>query len=190
MWWFSPQLSQSRLLFAGRLLAVIACLLPLALTSCGFHPLYGKDSYNATVQNDLASVEILPLKDRTGQLVHNALLTNFNPLGEPTKARYRLLTNVIVGESQQALRKDDTATRNRITYSVAFYLYENNAAVMTGSFSQMFSYDFLDQHYANVSADDDIHRRAAQSVADEIRNRVAAYFAKAAEVKAKSGSGH
>jgi hypothetical protein len=56
--------------------------------------------------------------------------------------------------------------------------------VLSGSFSQLFSYDFLEQHYANVSAADDIHRRAAQSIADEIRNRIAAYFAKAAEMKA------
>jgi LPS-assembly lipoprotein len=176
--------------FAGRLLIVIACLMPLALTSCGFRPLYGKESYDATVEDDLASVQVLPIMDRTGQLVHNALLTDFNPYGEPTKPRYRLVTAVTVGVSQQALRKDDTATRNQITYNITFYLYENNARVMTGSFSKWFSYDFLEQHYANVSAADDIHRQAAQAVADEIRNRVAAYFAKAAEVKAKSSSGH
>ena len=36
-------------------------------------------------------------------------------------------------------------------------------------------------------AQDDIRRRAAQAIAEEIRNRLAAYFAKAAQVKAQSG---
>jgi LPS-assembly lipoprotein len=190
MWWFNPHFSVSPRGFASRKLAAAGIFLfPLILTSCGFRPLYGDKSYDKAVMSDLASVQVMPLQDRTGQLIHNALLTDINPNGEPSKPRYQLVTTASNSESQQALRKDDTATRNKIVYSVTFYLYENNARVLSGSFSQMFSYDYLEQHYANISAEDDIHRRAAQSIADEIRNRVAAYFAKAAEVKAQSGNG-
>ncbi|PKU21781.1 LPS assembly lipoprotein LptE [Telmatospirillum siberiense] len=168
------------------LATAVLCLGVLLLTSCGFHPLYGKDSYNAAVMSDLASVQVSPLVDREGQLIHNALLTDLNPRGESAKARYRLVVTPTISETQQALRKDDTATRNLVTYGVTYWLYEGSTRVLSGSFSQMFSYDFLEEHYANISAADDIHRRAAQSIADEIRNRLAAYFAKAAEVKAQS----
>ncbi len=164
------------------------CLVPLVLASCGFRPLYGNYSYNAAAMDDLASVQVLPLVDREGQLIHNALLTDFNPRGEPSKPRYRLAVTPALTETQQALRTDDTATRNLVTYNVTYVLYENNTRVVAGSFTQMFSYDFLEEHYANISAADDIHRRAAQSVADEIRNRVAAYFAKAAEMKVRTSS--
>ena len=189
MWWFKAKrrafsacLADGKAARAG--LVAFICLIPLALNSCGFRPLYGKNSYNPSVMSDLASVEVMPLPDRTGQLVHNALLTNLNQDGEPSKPRYRLVNLVSITESQQALRTDDTATRDKVTYNVSFYLVEKNVRVLSGSFSQLFSYDFLEQHYANVSAADDIHRRAAQSIADEIRNRIAAYFAKAAEMKA------
>lgn len=172
---------------SGRwLAAVILCLGPLLLASCGFRPLYSKDSFNPAVMSDLASVQVAPLADREGQLIHNALLTDLNPRGESAKPRYRLVVSSGITETSQALRTDDTATRNLVTYTVTFWLYEGSSRVLSGSFSQMFSYDYLEEHYANISAADDIHHRAGQSIADEIRNRLAAYFAKAAEMKAQS----
>jgi LPS-assembly lipoprotein len=171
-----------------RTTAALLCLLTLALASCGFRPLYGTNSYNVAVLDDLASVEVVPLGDRGGQLIHNALLTDLNPRGEAIRPRYRLQVSPSLSESQQALRTDDTATRNLMTYSVSYWLYEGNTRVLVGSFVQMFSYVFLEEHYANISAADDIHHRAAQSIADEIRNRLAAYFAKSAEVKAQSAN--
>lgn len=168
------------------LAAVAVCLAPLLLASCGFRPLYGKDSFNPAVMRDLASVDIQPLENREGQLIHNALLTDLHPRGDGAGYRYRLHVMPSITETSQALRTDDTATRNIVTYSVTFWLYEGSTRVLAGSFTQMFSYDFLEEHYANVAAADDIHHRAAQAIADEIRNRLAAYFAKAAEVKAQS----
>ncbi|MDR3439592.1 LPS assembly lipoprotein LptE [Telmatospirillum sp.] len=138
--------------------------------------------------SEMATIQVMPLADREGQLLRNALLTDLNPRGEPVNPHYRLQVSLTINETQQALRKDDTATRNVVNYSITFWLYEDKTRVVTGSFSQMFSYDFLEQHYANISAADDIHHRAAQSVADEIRNRLAAYFGKAADVKAASGA--
>jgi LPS-assembly lipoprotein len=132
--------------------------------------------------DELASIQVMPLTDRQGQLLHNALLTDLNPKGEPIKPHYRLVISLSTTETQQALRQDDTATRDILNYSVTFWLYEDKTRVVTGSFSQMFSYDFLQEHFANVAAADDIRHRAAQATADEIRNRLAAYFAKAAEV--------
>ncbi len=174
MWW------------SRKLAILLACLLPLALASCGFRPLYGKNSYNSSVLDELASIDVAPLPDRGGQLIHNALLTDLNPRGEAAKPRYALAVLSNLSETQQALRTDDTATRNLMTYSVSFRLFEGKANILAGSFTQMFSYDFLEEHYANISAAEDIHRRAAQSIADEIRNRLAAYFIKAAEIKAQS----
>lgn len=188
MWWFSPHFRRTRRQSVHGLLMVMLCLSPLVLASCGFQPLYGKNSFNAAVMDDLGSVQVMPLADREGQLIHNALLTDLNPHGSSLTPRYRLVVTPSLTETQQALRKDDTATRNQITYNITFRLYDDKVPVLTGSFSQYFSYDFLEQHYANISAADDIHRRAAQSVADEIRNRLAAYFAKAAEMKAQSSN--
>jgi LPS-assembly lipoprotein len=166
----------------GTFLPLLALLLPLA--GCGFQPLYGKNSYDSAILDELASVRVSNLPDRQGQLLRNALVTDLSPKGESGHSRYRLDVRLGLTENQQALRKDDTATRDILTYSVNYYLYEDQTRLATGSFNQVFSYDFLEEHYANISAQDDIRRRAAQSIADEIRNRLAAYFARAAQVKA------
>lgn len=193
MWWFSGQASHSvpgswavRPAWLGRTAALLACL--LSLSACGFRPLYGQNSYDPNVLDELASIQVMPLPDRQGQLVHNALLTDLNPKGEPVHPRYRLQVITTTIENQQALRTDDTATRNIVYYTISFWLYEGQTRVNTGSFSQVYSYDFLPEHYANISAADDIQHRAAQSIAEEIRNRLAAYFDKAVEVKAASGT--
>ena len=48
------------------------------------------------------------------------------------KPRYQLVVNTLLNETQQALRKDDTATRNLMTYSITFWLYEEKTRVVGG----------------------------------------------------------
>jgi hypothetical protein len=57
-----------------------------------------------------------------------------------------------------------------------------------GVFNRMFSYDFLEEHYSNVSAADDIAHRAATAIAEEIRTRLAAYFAQNAKTRAAAAT--
>jgi LPS-assembly lipoprotein len=159
----------------------LPALLLLCLAGCGFHPLYGKDSDDASVLDKLADIRVDPMRDRQGQLVRNALLIALSPQGEPERPRYHLGVTWVITQSQQALRTDDTATREIDNYAVTYRLYEGATPVLAGTFSEIFSFDFLINHYANVSSENDIMRRAAESMAAELRNRLAGYFAKAAE---------
>ena len=165
---------------------LVPLVLLLGLTACGFRPMYGTKSVDPETVTELASVSIRPMDDRQGQLIHNALLTRFNPRGEPLKPRYDLWVTYTVSESQTALRTDDTATRNTLNYTLTYRLFENGVALAIGNVSKQVSYDFLTQHYADVSADQDMRRRASDMLADEIRNRIAAYFVRNAEMKAEA----
>ena len=168
---------------------LVPLVLMLGLAGCGFRPMYGTSSLDPASLDEMASIQIENIPDREGQLIRNALLTKLNPRGEPRKARYNLEVYYTLSESQQALRKDDTATRDVLYYSVRIYLYEGKTPLTAGVITKQLSYDFLEQHYANVSADDDIRRRAAEVIAEEIRNRLVAYFARRAEVLGSSGGG-
>ncbi len=169
--------------------ALLFPVLLLPLAGCGFHPLYGteSDSANPAVMNELASIQVAPLADHQGQMIHNALLTDLTPRGEAEHPKYILRIRVSLNDVQEAISTTYSATRDFLLYTINFYLYEGQTIVTAGSFSQSYSYDFLPDYYANVSTSDDLKRRAALAIADEIRNRLAAYFAKAAEVKTKSG---
>lgn len=168
--------------------ALAALLLVAGLGACGFRPLYGEHAANPVVSDELASVRVEPLRDRQGQLIHNALLTNLTPRGESEHPRYLLVVRPSITESQQSLRKDDTATRNVLFYHVGYYLYEGQTVLTAGTIDKVYSYDFLQEHYANISTQEDVQRRAATAVAEEVRNRVAAYFTKAAEVRAQAAT--
>ena len=169
MWWRRP----------------LALLFLLCLAGCGFRPLYGTGSAAAdpAVMDELASVDVAPLANHQGQMIHNALLTDLTPHGEAEHPKYVLRVNLVVNDVQQAISTTYSATRDFLYYTINYYLYQGSTIVTAGSFSQTYSYDFLPDYYANVSTSDDLKRRASLAIADEIRNRLAAYFTKAAEVK-------
>ncbi|HIJ38590.1 MAG TPA: hypothetical protein HPP80_06800 [Rhodospirillaceae bacterium] len=155
----------------------------ILLTGCGFRPLYGKNSYDPAILDELASITVQTLPDRQGQLLHNALLTNLTPRGEASMPRYVLRLLPQTTEVQQALRTDDTATRNAVFYNLRYFLYEGQTALTAGVIAETYSYDYLSEHYANIAAQEDVQRRAAAAIADELRNRLAEYFVKAYLVK-------
>jgi len=166
-------------------LCCLALSASLSLSACGFHPLYSKNSVDPQIAEELASITIEALRDRQGQLIHNALVKSLTPDGPPTKPRYHLTVAYSVNEAQQALRTDDTATRDVLYYTILYRLYEGSTIVTTGTFPKTFSYDFLQEHYANISAQSDINIRAAESICEEVRNRLAIYFTTAAKRRAE-----
>jgi LPS-assembly lipoprotein len=158
-----------------------AAVLSLGLGGCGFRPMYGTASNEPMVGDDLASISIDPIADRQGQLLHNALLTRLTPKGETQRPRYRLHVLLTMWESQQVIRSDATASRAADVYTASYNLVERDAkgsetVIAYGVVQRTLSYDFLTQHYADISAAEDIRSRAAEVIADEIRNEVAAYF--------------
>jgi LPS-assembly lipoprotein len=164
-----------------------AALLLLMLAGCGFRPLYGTHASDPYVGPELGSIYIAPLPDRDGQLVRNALLDAIDTKGEPSHPRYRLEITLTINEAQVALSKDETATRAQVSYAVAFTLFEGAVRLTKGSFSRVFAYDYLNQQYSNISAREDIRRRAAQEIATEIRNRMATYFIRAKKARDAAG---
>lgn len=172
MWWLRP---------------IIGAALLFALAGCGFHPLYGRKSTDPYLAQDLSSIHIVPLSERQGQLLHNALLSRLNPDGEPQHPRYQLEINLNSSDAQEALQTDNTATRDVVTFDVRYSLFEGHTEVTTGHFMRSFSYDYLQQQYSNITAAADTQRRAAEEIAQELRNRMAAYFDRAAQVRAQQG---
>jgi LPS-assembly lipoprotein len=163
-------------------------LLSVALTACGFHPLYSKNGADPNLREEFAGIQVDPLKDRQGQEIHNALIKTLTPDGPPAQARYHLFVTYQVTESQAALSTDETATRDVLRFLVLYKLYEGTTVLTSGTFPEIFSYNFLQEHYANVSAQEDIRARVSDQIAIEVHNRLAIYFTNAAEHKAAAAA--
>lgn len=171
MWWRRPPL---------------LLLAPLLLAGCGFRPLYGTSSGDPGVADELASIRVAGLPDRAGQLVRNALVTRLSPEGEPERPRYTLQLAVSAQDVAEAISADQTATRDEVIYRVSYNLFSGGTRVDAGQFIRVLSYDYLDQHYSNISAQQDVQARAAEVVADQIRLELAAYFVRGAQARAGS----
>lgn len=168
-------------------------LLPLLgvlfVAACGFEPLYAKKQNNNgwyfggefddSVTKEMASIDIELIAGRFGQLVRNNLLDLMTPLGAPKKPKYRLyvipLDKVI---TQQAMRRDITATRERIRYKVNYYLEHNGKKVLTGNSISFVSYDILSNPYSTTMAQKKTEDNAAKIIANDIALRLGAYFHK------------
>ena len=163
-------------------------ILSVALSACGFHPLYSKSGADPNLQEEMSQITVAPMRDRVGQEMHNALIKTITPEGPPSNPRYTLIVGYNLTESQAALASDETATRDVERYNVQYRLYEGSTILTTGTFPEIFSYNFLQEHYANVSSQEDIRSRVSDQIATEIHNRLAIYFTTAAEQKAKAAA--
>lgn len=148
------------------------------LTACGFRPLYGpQGGYDASLA-ELASVRILPIPDRIGQVLHNSLLDRLTPGGAPLNPRYRLGVSMVKQKEGLAFEKDESVTRINLTLSATYQLTEiaTGNIVTAGSARSVAAFSVVRSEFANISAEADAERRAARAVGEDIWIRLGVYF--------------
>lgn len=173
-------------------------LLICALCGCGFEPLYvektsGNDlwyynnEYDADIVREMAQIKVETVTDRIGQLIKNELMDTFNPYGTPKCAKYFLkLEPVEKTTTEQALRDDITATREKVKYTVNYELWSEEKGRLVGGNSWVFlSYDLLDNPYSTSMDKKKVEKDGAKIIANDISLRIGAYFH---SVKTKRGN--
>ena len=165
----------SRLRLAS-LIAAAAAL--LALSGCGYRPVYGEQS--AAVSGDgaranLGSVKILGIADRRGQLLRNYLLDRMTPRGEPATPRYIL--SVTSNESRRITvsRPDGTATRADLAIVARYSLRDatSDLVVFSERAEAVTTYNLLTARFASVASEDEARRRAVEQIADQMALQIA-----------------
>lgn len=161
----------------ARLRLAGAAALLLALAGCGYTPLYGTTAQGSVVQ-DLASVDVSVIPDRSGQQIHNFLRDEINPTGRPAMPRYDLDIELTESRDALAIRTDETATRYNLRQIARFQLrdLDTGRIVLTGNSNAVVSYNVLQNDFANVVSENDARERGAREIAEDIRLRMAAYF--------------
>jgi LPS-assembly lipoprotein len=163
-----------RLLCSRRALLALA-LLPVA--GCGFHPMYG-EAVREREYPELASIVVLPIKDRFGQQLELALREALNPEGLRVKPRYRLRVAASVAQTDLGIQRDASATRARIDAAVSFVLHDAaTGKVIYSSYTQSTSaYNILEDGYAAEVAAQDARARTVRDLTQEIRTRLALFL--------------
>ena len=165
----------------SRLAAILLlALLPVGLGACGFRPVYGTASVDKATGTALADVQIDPIADRNGQVLRNNLIDRFYTDGRPAKPRYRLSVTLAATEEELGIQKDATATRARLRLQASYELIEiATGQVVYRTFSRsVVSFNLVDSQFGVLATRQDAYDRGLTELSDDIRTRLALYFAR------------
>jgi LPS-assembly lipoprotein len=145
--------------------AVLAVLGALAVSACGFTPMYAEPG----VGSPLRRIAVSAQDDRLGYRLREQLE---DALGWDRSAAplYRLTTRVEQDRRSLGRRIDDTATRYELTVKATWTLTPvAGGAAVTGAETVTTTYASADQPYAAIAAQQDGEERAASELARLIR---------------------
>lgn len=158
-----------------------------AVSACGFRPLYVEregDSvwhydgkFNTSIIQEMSKIKVEPVADRFGQLVRNNLLDSLTPKGAPSKPTYRL--NVRLKKktvTDQALRRDITASRKRVKYNVVYEMTRDGETLFRNNSIAFVGYDIMANPYSTTFAEKKTEEDAAKIISNDIILRIGAYF--------------
>jgi len=155
-------------------------LLPLlALAGCGFSPLYGQ-SGTQTVAQQLDSVAVANIPERTGQMLRLSLETALHAAGAPTQELYSLNVTYSIATAGIGVQEDTATTRNRLSATANWSLAPigtPGAPLATGTASTEDAANIIDQQYFALTLETDtVNQQLADQLAAQITAQVAAYF--------------
>ena len=149
------------------------------LGGCGFQPLYGDKDYGAAGGQELATVKVNTIPDRSGQILHYFLLDRINPHGRPATVLYSLDIQLVEQKSNVGIIKDSTATLGQLGNTANYTLYDlkKKAAVQSGRSRSFTSFQIVQSQFATLAAEKDARERTLREIADDITTKVAVFLA-------------
>ena len=158
---------------------IVFSVLAISLGSCGYQPLYGTSASGSHVSSQLASVTVEQQNTRTGQLIRNEILSSIGNQNTAGATRYSLKFTTSADDADTARAFDSDVTRKSYQLSVKYLLSDTakGKTVHKGSTFSHVSYDKTDAPFSDYQALISAKERAAKEIGNDIRTRLAAYFA-------------
>lgn len=160
-----------------RIFLGVAAATCVALSGCGFEPLYGRFG-NSSIADELATIKVELIANRSGQILRNHLLDGLTPRGSPDRAAYTLRVDLI-----EPLPQDLGITRNesvvRYSYSsiARFYLFDAAGRQMfAGDAAGLSSYEVTGSEFSTVSGQLSARDRVLEEISNEIKSQLAVWF--------------
>ncbi len=154
---------------------LLSCCLVLALSACGFRPLYG-DGSTAGLPSGLRSIEVAPIPERLGQLVRDGLQRQLVPGAAP---QYQLVVTLEQRIEGFGIRQDESVTRERVSLLANYVLNDatTGAPVFESQARSDAAVDKVSSEYATITAERAASQRNVDQVVRQISVRLAQYFA-------------
>lgn len=177
--------SRSRLRRCASAVAMASVLI-LGAGGCGFHPMYATSPTGSNLNDVMKTVQIAPIPSRVGQRLRNELVFGAYGGGEAAGSVYRL--DIILRESvRNTLVMTTGAPSGQILQLDAEFRLirlKDNESVFKGYSTAQATYDLTGWSgttgsvYGDTRAAIDAENRAARSLADTLKTRLAAYLSR------------
>ena len=193
MSWASSRVSKagdtvSRSALSVRRGVCVALAASLALAGCGegstgFRPMYGSSAIGgADVSEKLSAVEVAPIPGRVGQRIRNEMIFRTTGGSGASTPAYRL---------ELAIKESITSTLVKISGDASGSVYNLDAdfrlirisdkrVVLQGKTAGRAGFERFESIFSNVRARQDAENRVANTVAQDLKTRLAAYLSGAA----------
>ena len=171
-----------------RALLAVAFGAVLALSGCGWEPLYA-DRESSPADADMRAIKVDPIPERIGQRLALALRESLNPDGTPTPQRYRLSILLITLRSDLGIQETGLGSRGKLdaTANITLRDIKTGATLLFTSSHTAESFDILANEYASVVAEDDARTRAVEVLRRDIMTRLTLFLQRrAAEAAPKT----
>ena len=150
---------------------------PLALSGCGWAPLYG-EATSGPASEELRAIHVDPIPERIGQRLAIALRNSLNPTGEATPERYRLQTTLSTSLSNLGIESQGLASLGQLNVYATYTLIDSKShqSLLVNTVHVANSFDLNPNQYSTVVGSDDAAVRSAAELNQEIVTRLALFM--------------
>lgn len=179
----TPRTMGTSFTLLGRVVALsLAGILVVGLAGCGstgFRPMYAASADGSGLGQKLAQVKITTIPGRVGQMIRNELLFHTRGGGEGLPPNYQLDIAVRETELKTLVNREGESLSRVYTLTASFQLIDlkTRKTLLRGESFGRAGYDRFQSIYANVRGQQDAKRRAAKTVAQDVKSRLEAYLA-------------
>ena len=148
-----------------------------ALAGCGWEPLYA-DPQTGKASVELRAIRVMPIPERTGQVLETGLRQSLNPDEVSTKPLYNLSVTLVTALQDLGIQSQGLGTRGEVQLNATYRLIQiaDNKVLQTGSIRATDSFDIQANGYSTVVAEDDAKTRCVEEVRREIVTRLTMFM--------------
>ncbi len=151
------------------------CVFALALlAACGFSPMYGTSSEEATASR--AAIAVEPIGERSGQSLRNILLDRgFGDV--PVKDGMKLYVEpLVLTEFDLGLAPDNTATRRQLSVASGMTLKNGDTVLTTRKLTANSTYNVLVSQYGTIVSRQNAEKQVIEELARQIEMHTTLYL--------------
>lgn len=158
----------------------LLALMALTVAGCGFKPV---NQQQIVPDQRFSQVFVLPIANREGQLLRNALTRRLNPYGEPSDPRYHLSVALELSTRTLGVRAAGDTTRAQRVMTLSYKLINALDAVVldSGNLTENVSYNVADYQYMDDFALNSAHESGIEALSERLERRLALFFQSQAE---------